>query len=565
MAALVVVRGPHVGSRYELKESSFIIGRNPGCHLVIPSPAVSREHAQVFRQETGEYYIKDLGSRNKTLVNGRTLEPQVPVRLRDKDEIRICDIHLQFLEEVVRKPLPAEFRPEEEEEASERAGSTVVNRVAVKDESSYLLLQAQPADRLQTLLDISKRLIRTLEVEKLLPQVLESLFQVFRQADRAFLIMPDEQRKRWVVRARKCRRERDEENARPSRAIIEECVRTAEAFLCEDASAASQFQASESIADFTIRSVICAPARNPEGKILAVLQLDTQDRTRQFTKEDLELLVAVCNQVALALDNAELHEDRLTRERLEREMEFARQMQAILLPGQLPRLPEYEFFAHYKAARYVGGDFYTILPLPDDRLVLAVGDVAGKGVAAALLMARMTADVRYCVLTQSSPELAMGLLSQLLTQAGLEDRFVTMALGVLHPSTHRLTVVNAGHPPPIVRRNQNDRVEEIAGGDYIGLPLGVDAEAKYTAFELEMQPGDVVYLFSDGVLDATSAQGERFGHERIIQAIRSAPPASAPLGGKHLLKLVEQFCAGQPHQHDDLTLLVLGRRVVPST
>jgi len=565
MPALVVVRGPNLGSRYEVKQSSFLIGRNPSCHLVIPSPAVSREHAEVFCQGEGEYYIKDLGSRNKTLLNGRALEPQVPVRLRDKDEIRICDILLQYLEETVRKPLPEEFRPEkEEDEGLPTTSSTVMNRLAVKDDSSSLLLQAQPSDRLRMLLDISNRLIRTVEVEKLLPQVLESLFQVFRQADRAFLVMPDDLRKRWIVRAKQCRRERDEENARPSRSIIEECVRTGEAFLCEDASAASQFSGSESIADFTIRSVICAPARDPEGKILAVIQLDTQDRSRQFTQDDLQLLVAVCNQVALALANARLHEDRLARERLEREMEFARQVQAVLLPADLPRLPEYEFFAHYKAARYVGGDFYNVLALPDGRWVLAVGDVAGKGVAAALLMARMTADVRYCILTQPSPEQAMQLLSQLLTQAGLEDRFVTMALGVLDPKTHRLTIINAGHLPPILRRNQNDRIEEVAAGDYIGLPLGVDDQATYTACELEMQPGDVVYLFSDGVLDATSAQGERFGHERIVQAIRSAPPASAPLGGKHLIKHVEQFCAGQPHQHDDITLLVVGRRVAPT-
>lgn len=561
MAALVVVRGPNVGARYELKDDSFLIGRNPSCHLVIPSPAVSREHAEIFRRGPDEYYIKDLDSRNKTVVNGHTLDPQVPVRLRDKDEIRICDFRFQFLEGRPPKPLPEEFRPEEEEEAEETGGSTVMGRLAVKEESCYLLLQAQPADKLQMLLEISNTLSRTLEVGKLLPQVLESLFQVFRQADRAFLVMPDEHRRRWVVRARKCRREKDEETARPSRAILEECVRSGEAFLCEDASAASQFRGSESIADFLIRSVICAPLRSPDGEILGVIQLDTQDRTRLFTKEDLQLLVAVCNQAALALGNARLHEERVARERLEREMEFARQVQAVLLPTELPRLPEYEFHAFYKAARYVGGDFYTVLPLPDGRWVLAVGDVAGKGVAAALLMARMTADVRYCVLTQPTPELAMAMLNQSLHQAGLADRFVTLALGVLDTRAHRLTLVNAGHLPPILRRNSNDRVEEVASGDDIGLPIGVVTDASYTACQVSLQPGDVVYLFSDGVLDATSAGGEHFGRDRILRAIQTAPPASAAQGARHLIKLLEQHCAGNPHQHDDITLLVLGRRV----
>jgi sigma-B regulation protein RsbU (phosphoserine phosphatase) len=565
MAALVVVRGPNAGSRYELQEESFIIGRNPSCHLVIPSPAVSREHAEIFRRGPDEYYIKDLDSRNKTIVNGHTLEPRVPVRLRDQDEIRICEFRFQFLQGARPKPLPPEFRPEEEDEGEEIGGSTVMSRLAVKDESSYLLLQAQPADKLRMLLEISNTLSRTLEVEKLLPQVLEGLFQIFRQADRAFLVLPDESRKRWLVRARKCRREKDEETARPSRTIIEECVRSGEAFLCEDASSASQFRASESIADFLIRSVICAPLRNQDGKILGVIQLDTQDRNRQFNKEDLELLVAVCNQAALALENARLHEERVTRERLEREMEFARQVQAVLLPSELPRLPEYEFHAFYKAARYVGGDFYTVLPLGDGRWVLAVGDVAGKGVAAALLMARMTADVRYCVLTQPAPHLAVAMLNQSLHQAGLADRFVTLALGVLDTQSHKLVLVNAGHLPPILRRNQNDRVEEVATGDDIGLPIGIVTDATYRACEVSLMPGDVVYLFSDGVLDATSAQGEHFGRDRILQAIKTAPPASPAQGARHLVKALEQHCAGNPHQHDDITLLVLGRRVASQT
>jgi pSer/pThr/pTyr-binding forkhead associated (FHA) protein len=106
MAALVVVRGPNAGSRYELQEESFIIGRNPSCHLVIPSPAVSREHAEIFRRGPDEYYIKDLDSRNKTIVNGHTLEPRVPVRLRDQDEIRICEFDFNFC----REPDQSRFR-----------------------------------------------------------------------------------------------------------------------------------------------------------------------------------------------------------------------------------------------------------------------------------------------------------------------------------------------------------------------------------------------------------------------------------------------------------------------
>jgi len=567
MPTLLVIKGPNQGSQVELNTDRFVIGRNPDCQLVVPSPAVSRAHAEILRKSSTEYYLKDLGSRNKTLVNGETVEPQEPIRLRDRDEIRICEFRFQFIESVSLPPLPDHLRkeaPEEDDEEDNESTplSTVMSSVEAAGGSSYVILEAQPADRLKLLLEVTNNLTRTLDLDSLLPKVLDSMFSVFRQADRAFMVLKEEGTGRLIPKAVKTRRERDEENARFSRKIVNQCLESGQAFLCEDAFGDKQFSMSQSIADFRIRSVICAPLQTNEGKVFGVLQLDTLDRSKKFTSDDLQLLVAVGNQAALAMENARLHGDLIARERLQRDMQFAKDVQRVLLPTQMPTVPGYEFHAYYKAASYVGGDFYAFVPLAgQQQWAISVGDVAGKGVPAALLMARLTSDVRSCVLSEADPARAVKAINHLLLQADFGDRFVTFVLAILDPSRHVVTLVNAGHLSPVLRRHANDSIEEVAAGDDIGLPMGIDAGYDYRAVKVELLPGDTLFLFSDGILDATSAANERFGSERLMNAIRSSPSGSPVQAAKHFLRAVEQHSLGQTYQHDDITLVCFGRKV----
>src|SRR5206468_4243417 len=143
-------------------------------------------------------------------------------------------------------------------------------------------------------------------------------------------------------------------------------------------------QLSQSVVDFRIRSVMCVPLCNAEGKAFAVIQLDTQDHSKKFTQEDLKLLWCVANLAGIAMENARMLEETVVRARLKRDLELAHQVQMSFLPRELPRVPGYDFFAMYQSAQEVGGDYYGFIPLPDGRLAAALGDVAGKGVPAAL-------------------------------------------------------------------------------------------------------------------------------------------------------------------------------------
>jgi len=163
----------------------------------------------------------------------------------------------------------------------------------------------------------------------------------------------------------------------------------------------------------------------------------------------------------------------LARARLKLDLELAREVQRGFLPPQLPEVPGYEFFAYYESAYEIGGDYYDFIPLPGKRVAVMLGDVAGKGVTAALLMAKLSADARFCMLTEPDPGAAVTKLNSLMIQSGIADRFVTLVAAILDPGSHTVTLVNAGHPSPLIYHRATRTVAEAIGNEIAGFPLGV--------------------------------------------------------------------------------------------
>ncbi|MFO0957602.1 MAG: PP2C family protein-serine/threonine phosphatase, partial [Isosphaeraceae bacterium] len=312
-----------------------------------------------------------------------------------------------------------------------------------------------------------------------------------------------------------------------------------------------------SIADLKIRSVMCSPLLTPDNKALGILQIDTSD-LNQFNEEDLELLDAVAKQAAIAVQNAKLHQGLLNRDRINRDLRQAKRIQEIFLPRSLPKVDGYEFFAHYHPAYEVGGDYYDFVHLPGNRLAVAVADVAGKGVAAALMMAKFSGDTRYCILTEDAPAPAADALNQLLCEAGIDEKFITLALGILDPSSHKLTVCAAAHPPVLIRRA--DRRVEAIEVEKTGFPLGSFPESVYQQEVFDLQPGDVAVLYSDGVPDARNRQGEQYVSvqlDRLTQRLQEAA-GGAEAVGKSLVQHLREFGDGTD-QFDDITLVCISR------
>jgi serine phosphatase RsbU (regulator of sigma subunit) len=560
MASLLILKGANQGLRLPLEGEKIVLGRDPNCDVVIPGTAVSRRHALITRLQ-GKYYIEDGNgtgekSRNGTAVNNDQVPFPGRVQLKDNDRIKICDFLCSFHETPPQKPLPPELRPEEPEPPEDPAAPSTVE-AALSNLSSNIILDTQPAEKLRILLDITTNLSKTLDLDSLLPKMVESMFLLFRQADRAFIILREEGSNRLIPKAIKTRRPQDETNARFSRRIVNRCIDEVQGLLSDDAGQDTRFAMSQSIADFRIRSVMCAPLWLQNGQAFGVIQLDTQDRGKKFTEEDLRFLMGVAGQASIALENAKLHEDLVVRERLKREMELAREVQRSFLPLRPPEVAGYEFFSHYAAALEVGGDYYDFIPLPQQRLAAIVGDVAGKGVPAALLMAKLSSDARFCMLTEPSAAAAVTRLNASFHQAGLTERFVTLALAVLDPATHSVTLVLAGHPSPLIYRSATGQCEEAVPTEVAGLPIAVDDGHQYRSSQARLEPGDRVLVFSDGVTDAMDRNDEPFHLEGIRKALRDKDLAPRAMG-QYLIRMVEQHAAGRS-QHDDVTLVCFGR------
>ncbi len=561
MASVLVVKGADPGRSFPIEAEQFVLGRDPACNVVILGTAVSRRHAVISRIKD-KFYLEDGDgkgerSRNGTSVNNDAVPFPGRVLLNHDDQIKICDFICSFQDGPVRKPLPAEMRRDAPEEPPEDpVGSTTVE-ATLSSLANKVLLETQPAEKIKLLLDILTSLSKNLKVDALLPDIAQKLFELFRQADRCFVILRDETMSKLIPKVIRTRRKADETTARFSRQIVNRCLETREAVRSEDASSDNQFILSQSIADFRIRSVMCAPLLNQDEQAFGVIQLDTQDRNKKFTQDDLSLLMGVSSQASIALINAKLHEEQIAHERHQSELELAREVQQKFLPAVMPSLPQYEFFAYYDAAQQVGGDYYDFIPVPPNRLAIMLGDVAGKGVPAALLMAKLSSDARFCMLTEPDPALAFRKLNALLHQSGLTDRFVTLVTAVLDPLENYVTLVNAGHMSPLVYRRATGQCEDAMSASVGGVPLAVDEEFPYESCRVPLHAGDSILLFSDGVTDAMDVHNRQFHMKGVCSTVCGERQTPSGLG-ERLVQAVARHSAGRS-QHDDITLVCFGR------
>lgn len=548
------------GNRFEIGSDQLVIGRSTDCDVqLVDVAAVSRRHASILR-DRGRFFVEDLESRNGTFLNDQRIVDRTP--LREGDELVICDQVFRFHGDQGPGLLPGLSLLDEsslaelvDDSTKGTAQASVMATFDVSGGSASWRMSAKPEVKLAALVEITASLATTLSVHEILPKLLESLFKIFVQADRGFVGMRVKADGPVVPVSVKCRRAGDDERMRISRTIVEEALNSRKAILSADATSDERFAMAQSIADFSIRSMMCAPMFGADGDAIGVIQIDTLNQRARFTDEDLEVLAAVASQAAVAIDNAKMHEQMLVQQALQRDLELARKMQRGLLPMKPPQLPGYFFFEYYQAARQIGGDYYDYVMLPGGRFAVILGDVAGKGVAAALLMARLSADVRFSLASESDLAKAIQQINEGFAHHDWQDRFVTMIAAIVNPKSHELTIVNAGHMAPILRSHTGD-IEEL-GEEEAGLPLGVAAGFEYQSLTRVLQPGDTVTLFTDGFSEAMNPERELYGLERLKSQI-SSPAVSVAEVGKHILDDVRTFVDSYA-QSDDMCMVCFGR------
>lgn len=550
MSQLVLLKGG-AAIPYALADGVSVLGRHPDCAIQLQSGLVSRRHAQVS-QRGNDFLLEDLGSGNGTFLNGKPITE--PVRLKHGDRVKIGPLLLRF----------------EDPDSAEAGAATVSDfqvRFADDDEDNatitgkteqaggFGMLDTNPQAKLKAVIDISRSLAGVLDLGAILPKIIKTLFEVFPYADRGCILLKNEVTGEMVPQAYQHRRDQSDDSVKLSRTIIRKVLEEKSGILSADAASDTQFEPSESIASLKIRSMMCAPLIGLDGEPLGLIHIDTLNPFNQFKNDDLELLMAVAGQAALSYENARLFETSLQKQKQDRELQIARDVQRALLPEELPAVPGYEFYASYESAQAVGGDYYDALMLDENKICLSFGDVAGKGVPGALIMSRISSCVQNTMGFTHDVERAVTAINNHMCDNAVEGRFVTFILIVIDLSTHEMSLVNAGHMSPMIL--QPDGTIDEFSEDTAGLPIGVVEDYPFEVVTRRINPGEVIVLFTDGVDEAMNPAGDLYTLERMRQFI-SARPRNARELGEDLLSDVRRHADGRP-QNDDIAIMTIGR------
>ncbi|HAF25406.1 MAG TPA: hypothetical protein DCK93_21280 [Blastocatellia bacterium] len=298
------------------------------------------------------------------------------------------------------------------------------------------------------------------------------------------------------------------------------------------------------------RSEMVAPIIS-NTEVIGVFDLES-DELDAYSEDDLEVLMLLASQVAIIIEKVMLHEQLIEKKRLEGQLEVARQVQLQLLPAKDPQLDGYDISAYNFPTEEVSGDYYDWVKIYDDQIGLVIADVSGKGVPAALLMAFLRASLRAATHIGYSPHISMAKVNYLLWESIERNQFVTAFYGILDVTNKTLTYTNAGHNPPLLL-DKDGNSKFIERGS---LPLGMFKDTRYHEYYLTTEPGEVLVLYTDGATEAQSPQGEEFGRDRLAEAVK----ANRQLGARDLIAAVQQEVVewtGGVGAGDDVTFFVI--------
>jgi serine phosphatase RsbU (regulator of sigma subunit) len=335
--------------------------------------------------------------------------------------------------------------------------------------------------------------------------------------------------------------------------VRDRVIQSKESLLVRDAQVDQNFKEHVSIVEHKVRSMMAVPLQTND-RVIGLIYVDSPHLVREFTREDLNLLTVMANVAAIRIEHARLNEIEEAERAMAKEMEQAALIQNALLPSAPPTVAGLDIAGKTIPCRTVGGDYFDYITFPDGRVGMLVGDVAGKGLPASLLMSSLQARVH--VLFEDADSLAHKIerLNKAVCAKCPDNRFITFFMTVMDPATGALVYTNAGHNPPLLVR-ASSALEVLPGG---GTILGILPMATYQEERMRMEPGDVLVLYSDGVTEAVNPDGEDFGEQRLGELVASMPNRTASEIVEAIASAVTSFTEGAPAA-DDITVVVARR------
>jgi sigma-B regulation protein RsbU (phosphoserine phosphatase) len=551
MPHLIIKNSDFQNEKFFLTRLRTTIGRSARSDICIPDAFASRLHAEI-RKEGDAYWLQDLGSANGTRYNGSIVS--LPVPLITGGEIQIGETVITFEDERLRQSKSATLIADH----TEALDPSKTIALAPKTNPTAEFLDSQFTTRNDLLGLISKvgiALLSSSGLDETLNQVASLVFEAV-PAERCVIMLRDEEAEGGMKISVARLRGKDEtlEEVRISRTVLEEVLKNGKSVLTADAQHDPRY-ASQTIALLGIRSVLAVPLSVNENDVFGLVYADSPTNEATFSEEHLNILTTLASVASIRVENARLLEERFERERMERELELATEIQQRFQPSAPPIVDGYDFQGVSFSCYEIGGDYYDFIRLHNGRMLIALGDVSGKGTAAALLMSSLHAAIHGQVAARSPlPEIVRS-VNEYLSENTPANRFVTLFIAELNPLDGSLKYINAGHNPPLIGRTDG-AVEQLASG---GFPLGIMPLAEYEIGETVLTSGEALVVYSDGVSEAANLKGEEFGMERLSQVISKNLAASASGLRDKVESSLSTFTQTAP-AGDDITLVIVKKK-----
>ena len=527
-----------------LDRDRITLGRSSATELCYPDDAgLSRQHLAITRAGDG-WQVEDLGSKNGTVLNGKRIDKPTPFKVGD----RISAGHLTIeYSDGGQAHHTVEFV--DQSDAFTNTSTTVVASLdavlgpQADDMNKTYVMQGSP--QMRALIRAGRELAGHRPLEELFTVIMDLSVEAV-MAGRGVL-MTLENGELQVKAARG-------EGFKISATVRERVLTKKESLLVRDAQLDQALREHMSIVEQKVRSMIAVPLQTND-RVIGLIYVDQPHLIREFSREDLNLLTVMANVAAIRIEHARLNDIKEAERAMAKEMQQAALIQKRLLPEKAPTVEGMDIFGSTTACRTVGGDYYDYIPFPDGRVALLVGDVAGKGMPASLLMSSLQARVQ--VLFEDGDDLAKKIarLNKAVSANCPDNRFITFFMGVADPKTGELVYTNAGHNPPVVVRADGS-FEMLKGAG--GLILGILPMAMYKEARVTLNQGDALVLFSDGVTEAADPSDTEYGEERLGALVASMRdrPAEEIVGA--IQAAVTGFTQGAPAA-DDITVVVARR------
>ena len=552
MPSLVFLAGPIAGRRYKLADGEYVIGRRSDCQIFVPDMRVSRQHARLWK--TGESWeIEDLGSNNGTFVNG--IKVQAATQIRHDDEILIANnrIRVETRESTPDGKIPPDggnavtivdvsggtsMIRSREDSGSGRMPIVSSGILSVADQRAVRLLER----KLDALTQILQATAASDTSDALVGKLVDALLDLFPQAEDVGVLVEDERTGELRVQCQRHRRQAFGGDLRVPGTIIQHVLSDRRGVLLSE----SADENNEGVGTRMGAPLIF------HGVHYGVVYVESKHAG--FRQEDVDLLQTVATQTGLAMHATRVAAQLARREKLERDLRVARQIQRSLLPANVPQVVGLEFAVHYEPAYQIGGDFYDFIWHDPSHLGLAVGDVAGKAISAALYMARLTSELRSRAAIARTPARLLRRVNQEIAQLGDDGMFATLVYCIYDLENRSLVFTNAGHCVPLLRRG--DRVFPLQAERAHTPPLGVTPELEAGEARVQLHSGDMLIMVSDGILEARDARGNDYGLSRLSRRIRTARGKVDDVV-KAILADIDSHCGEQGQQGDDMTLVAM--------